>query len=342
VSNRSSATEPFLSSDPMEVLVTGAAGFVGQHLVRALLRSGCSVVAGTLEGEPPAVGDGVLDPSERAAVRWVPLDVTDDGSIAALLADATPSWLFHLAGQSSVGSSFQDVLGTWEVNATGTVRLVAAASERFGGAVRLVLVSSGEVYGVVPPAEQPIAEDRPTAPVSPYSAAKLAGEVGALQLARAGRADVVVARSFNHTGPGQSTRFALASWAEQLARIAAGEAEPVLRVGNLEVWRDILDVRDVVAAYLSLAERGGSGGVYNVCSGEAYSLATLARTLIDLSATEAELVVDPSRVRTADIPLLRGDPTRIRELGWSASIPIRQTLQDLFSFMSRSRNDGSE
>jgi GDP-4-dehydro-6-deoxy-D-mannose reductase len=317
----------------MNALVTGAAGFVGQHLARALLRGGWSVTGGTLDGtRPPA---GVLEPEEVAAIHWVALDVTREESIVPVLEGSAPRWLFHLAGQSSVGSSFGDVLGTWDVNASGTVRVVSEAARLFGDAVRMVLVSSGEVYGAVPAAEQPIAEGRVPVPLSPYAAAKLAGEVGALQLARTGAADVVIARSFNHTGPGQSSTFALASWAEQLARVRAGEADPVLRVGNLEVWRDLLDVRDVVAAYLLLAERGERGGVYNVCSGEARSLRELAGELIEVSGTGARLETDPSRLRPADIPHLRGDPARLRELGWTPTVPIAESLRDLFAHMQR-------
>jgi nucleoside-diphosphate-sugar epimerase len=164
---------------------------------------------------------------------------------------------------------------------------------------------------------------------SPREAAKLAAEVVATQLSRVGSADAVVARSFNHTGPGQSTRFALGNWAEQLGRIAGGSAEPVLRVGNLQARRDWLDVRDVVRAYIILAEAGSPGEIYNVCSGHSYSLEDLARMMIEATGLDIELVVERSRLRPADIPLLMGDPTRLEALGWRPRVPLRQTLGDL-------------
>jgi GDP-4-dehydro-6-deoxy-D-mannose reductase len=139
----------------------------------------------------------------------------------------------------------------------------------------------------------------------------------------------VITRSFNHTGPGHDPRFALASFARQLAAVRAGEAEPVLRVGNLEARRDYLDVRDVIAAYRLLLERGTPGEAYNVASGVARSMRELVETMIDVSGTGARLEVDPERVRPVDVPLLQGDPAKLRALGWEPRIPIRRTLSDL-------------
>ncbi len=310
-------------------LITGAAGFVGQHLVRELLGAGHQVIGGTLGGAPPS--EGVLREDEVAAVRWVRFDVTDEAGLAAVLGEIRPERVFHLAAQSSVGAAFTDVLGTWDVNATGTLRLLTACREQDLGGGRVLFVSSAEVYGPVPEAEQPIRETRPLHPINPYGASKAAGEMVALQEVAAAGLDVVIARSFNHTGPGQARRFALANWAAQLAEMRRGERQPVLQVGNLQARRDLLDVRDVVRAYRFLIEQGQSGGAYNVCSGEAYSLEEVVRQLVELSGTGAQVEVDADRLRPVDTPLLCGDPARIRQLGWIPQVPLRTTLVDLLA-----------
>ncbi|MBW3571781.1 MAG: GDP-mannose 4,6-dehydratase [Gemmatimonadetes bacterium] len=306
----------------MRVLVTGAAGFAGSWLVRALVGDGHAVFAAAQAGHAfPADGQGA---------EWLGMDVTSADSVADAVRRAAPQAVFHLAGQASVGDSFRDPLGTWDVNATGTLRIASALPS----GARLLLVGSAEAYGAVPEAEQPIGEDRPLRPCNPYAASKAAAEMAALQAGESGGIEVVVARSFNHTGPGQDPRFALASFARQLAIIRAGGAEPVLRVGNLSARRDLLDVRDVVRAYVRLMESGAPGRVYNVCSAVARSMREAVDELVEISGTRARLEVDPERVRPVDLPLLLGDDARLRALGWAPSIPFRQTLADLLEWQA--------
>jgi len=309
-------------------LVTGASGFAGGHLIRDLLADGIAVIGTTLGEDSSA--PSILDERERESVRWIPLDVTDPDEVDAVIGKASPHEIYHLAGQASVGASFSDVQGTWAANATGTLNVVQAAAEHVPTA-RVLVVSSSEVYGNVPEAEQPIREDRPAAPENPYGASKAAAEIAAVQLARSNRLRVVVARSFNHTGPGQSTRFALPNWAAQLRRIALGLEEPVIRVGNLEARRDLLDVRDVVRGYRRIIERGAACGIYNVASGSARRLREVVETMVEISGTGARIEVDPERLRPVDLPLLVGDASRLRELGWKPAIDLRGTLTDLLA-----------
>jgi GDP-4-dehydro-6-deoxy-D-mannose reductase len=307
----------------VRVLVTGAAGFAGAHLVRSLLADGCEVW-GTLQAghAPPA---GLRD------ARWLPMELAAGDSIAAAMREARPERVFHLAGQASVAGSFADPVATWEVNATGTLRLIAALPDD----ARLLFVSSAEVYGAVPEAAQPIAESRPLRPSNPYATSKAAAEMAVVEAALSRGVRAVTARSFNHTGPGQDARFALSAFARQLAAIRVGAAEPVLRVGNLEARRDYLDVRDVVHAYRVLIERGEPGAAYNVATGAAHSMAELLATLVELSGTGARVEVDPARFRPVDVPLLRGDASALRALGWEPRIPLRQTLADLLEHEER-------
>lgn len=314
---------------PMRVLVTGAAGFVGSWLVRALAAEGHTVTGASQDGLPsPHAGAEGADPVEA----WLPLELTEGASVRDAVGRARPQAVVHLAAQSSVGASFADPLGTWDVNATGTLRL----AEALPPGTRLLLVASAEAYGAVPEAEQPIAETRPLRPANPYAASKAAAEMAVLQ-AGAGARGVhpVVVRAFNHTGPGQEARFALPSFARQLAAIRLGRSEPVLRVGNLSARRDLLDVRDVVRAYVTLLARGEPGGVYNVCAGEAVSMREAVEALVEISGTRARIEVDPERVRPVDLPLLLGDASRVRALGWAPSIPFRRTLADLLDWHER-------
>lgn len=294
--------------------------------MRELLRTGCTVFGGVTGPGPEG---GTLGDEDLRATRWVQLDVTDPAALSAGVEEAQPEAVYHLAGQSSVAGSFSDPLGTWDVNATGTLRLLCALREGGCGSARVLFVSSAEVYGAVPEAEQPIREDRPLHPLSPYAASKAAAEMAALQSGESGGPPVVIARSFNHTGPGHDARFAMPSFAHQLVGVRAGRCEPALRVGNLSVRRDVLDVRDVVRAYRCLMEQGDPGTVYNVCSGEAHELQEMVEQMIELSGTGAKIEVDAERFRPIDLPLLVGDGSRIRALGWRPEVPLRQTLSDL-------------
>jgi GDP-4-dehydro-6-deoxy-D-mannose reductase len=299
--------------------VTGAEGFVGRWLVPAARTAGHEVVA--------SIAPGMAVPAEwrGQGLEVTRADITsahDRARLAAVAVDA----VIHLAAVSSGADARRDPAAAMAVNARATAGLVAA----FGAAPRrsrFLFVSTAEVYGGGH--EGPIDEDAPVAPISPYGASKAAAEVAVRSEAAASGLEVIIARAFPHTGPGQDHRFVLPAFAARL-REAKRRGEHQVAVGNLDVTRDMLDVRDVVRAYLALVERGVAGRVYNVASGRGQHLAECFRALAAIIGVDAEPVQDPALVRPADIPVLVGDPARIiAATGWSPQFPFPQTLQDL-------------
>jgi GDP-4-dehydro-6-deoxy-D-mannose reductase len=303
------------------VLVTGADGFVGRHLVQRLRREGHQVGAGCRPDSPPvAWGDSGIIP--------LALELTDDRSIARVL-DFAADAVVHLAAIASNREARDDPGLAWEVNAAGTARLAEGLGrrrERDGDPV-LLAVSTGEVYGVGGPA--PRRESDPLLPASPYAASKVAAEVAALEVGRRTGLRVTIARPFTHTGPGQQPKFALPGFVERL-RAAKASGDPVVPTGNLEPVRDLLDVRDVVEAYVLLLERGAPGEAYNISRGEGRSLAEMFAMLADLVGVRAEPRPDPGYVRSRDLPHLVGDSTKLRRAtGWKPRLSLDQTLRGL-------------
>lgn len=295
----------------MHLFVTGGAGFVGSRLARHALARGDRVSVAGLGDRPPPAGAHLAE-----------VDILDRAALARAFAAAAPDAVVHLAALSHVGESWTRMADYFRVNVLGTENLLAVAAT--GGGVPVVLASSAEVYGAVPEAEQPIGEQRPPAPRSPYALTKAAAE----RLALAAGATVV--RSFNLLGRGQSPLFALPSFARQLAAIARGEREAVLAVGNLAARRDFLHVDDGAEAYRLLVERGRPGEVYNLAGGEAPSIAEILDRLRSIAGVAVRIEVDPERVRPADLPLLCGDAGKLRALGWAPRRTVDDALADLW------------
>jgi GDP-4-dehydro-6-deoxy-D-mannose reductase len=301
----------------MRALVVGASGFVGRHLVTHLADAGDEVVA-----------------SDRASGGP---DICDADAIEAQFRDVAPAVVYHLAGQSDVARSWTDVTTTYRTNVEGLLNVLAAS--RAANVAKVVAVISADVYGDVRPEQLPLTEDTPMRPVSPYGVSKVAADFVALQAHLGYGMDVVRARPFTHIGPGQSPGFVASALASRIA-IAERDGLDEITVGTLDSRRDFTDVRDVVRAYRLLALHGRAGEVYNVCTGADISIQELADTLVSFATRPVRLVPDPALLRPADVPVLRGDASRLHDLtGWKPEIPLATTLHDVLDdWRERVRN----
>ncbi len=302
------------------ILVTGATGFAGSHLLDRLPSHARAIAWARPGGHAPP-------PAGSRDVQWQQVDVRDRAALKTALGDARPDVIFHLAGAPHVGSSFDNPAAPLESNALGTHYLLSAIADEIPAA-RVVVVTSAMVYG---PSADAHTEDSPLRPGSPYGLSKLAQDRLAALAATDG-IDAVIARPFNHTGARQVPSFAIPGFAQQIARIEAGLAEPVLRVGNLDAERDLTDVRDVVDAYGVIAARGEAGAAYNVCSGVAWRIGDLLEQLLRRSRVAVRVEQEEARMRPVELPRLVGDNTRLRALGWAPRVPIETMLDDVLEY----------
>jgi GDP-4-dehydro-6-deoxy-D-mannose reductase len=305
------------------VLVTGAAGFAGSHLLDVLLAGDCRVFG----LRRPGIGAEVQ--ARYPQVEWLEIELLDRETVRRTLASVAPDVLYHLAGAPHAGQSWGTSSDTLAINALATHHVIDGI--RLAGLrTRVIIPSSAYVYR---PADHALGEDDPLEPNNPYAISKIATELAARRATLHDGIPVVVARSFNHLGPRQDPSFFGSAVARQIAQMEAGHVDPVIRVGNLDARRDFTDVRDTVRAYVALAERGEPGRMYNVCSGQARVVRELLDGLITLSRVPVTVRTDPERLRPNDTPLLLGNPSRITsEVGWKPEIPFRQTLQDLLDY----------
>jgi GDP-4-dehydro-6-deoxy-D-mannose reductase len=300
------------------VLVTGAAGFAGSHLLEHLAGSG-DLVGWSPSSPPPAL--------VRLA-RWQQVDVLDGNRVYDELRTLKPRAIFHLAGQPHVADSWKDAAASLAINVLGTHRILDAV-ERLGYPCRVLVTGSAQVYA---PSSAPIAESDPLAPSSPYALSKLAQEQLALR-AGTGRMEVIVTRAFNHTGPRQKPTFLAPSVAWQIALIERGALSPVIKVGNLDPSRDVMDVRDTVRAYAALMKRGTPGSIYNVASGVARPVRTIVDALVARARVPIHIEQDPLRFRPNDLPVLVGDARRLTDAtGWMPEISFERMIDDLLDF----------
>ena len=308
----------------MKVLITGIAGFAGSHLAELALGEGAEVVGTVLPGAP---ADNLA--AIRDALRTVPCDLTEPGAVARILAETRPDRVFHLAGASVVGTSWAQRADVLRQNLEGTFQLLEGL--RHTPAPCLV-ISSAEVYGVVPETAQPITEARPPSPLSPYALSKACQELYAGYYVRAERLPIVIVRAFNHVGPRQGPGFVWSDIARQVAAIENGRRPPVLEIGIVTTRRDFTDVRDIVRAYWLCLEHGTPGEVYNAASGRARTIREVLDGFLSLASRPIEVRVAAERMRPIDLPVLVGDAGRLRALtGWKPEIPLEQSLADVLA-----------
>lgn len=303
----------------MRILVTGAGGFVGRHLVRELTQGGHEVLAFDQGCSSPVPG----------ATSSSTGDLRDAGAMDRLFAATRPDACAHLGGLSFVPAGKANPEIMLAVNIVGTVNVLEAVRAQVP-ACRVLVVSTAQVYQATA-GGPPAGEDTPLLPTTVYAISKAAADLTSLAYAKRYGLPVMTARPNNHTGPGQSPQFAVPSFARQVKAIARGEAKPPLRVGNLESRRDLSDVRDVVRAYRLLLENGRPGEAYNISSQNMVKMGAVLEELCRLAGVKPDLEVDPSLYRPAD-ESPRVDTTRIaRETGWKPQIPFSQTLRDVLS-----------
>ena len=289
------------------VLVTGAAGFAGRYLMERLRGSGAEVVGWSRDD---------VDLLDREAVR-------------TRIRELKPSLVYHCAGAAHVAHSWSDTAHPLRTNVLATHYLLDAL-RRSGASSRVLITGSATVYK---PEPGPIAEGAELGPTSPYGLSKLAQEELALRSGSEDGLDVIITRSFNHTGPRQRPSFVAPAMARQVALIEAGKADPVIQVGNLDVLRDITDVRDTVRAYELLMACGRTAEPYNVCSGVARRVRDLLESLCARGRVPVRIEVDPARLRPNDTSVLVGDPAKLQaDTGWAPKISFERMLDDLLEF----------
>jgi GDP-4-dehydro-6-deoxy-D-mannose reductase len=310
------------------VMVTGATGFVGGHLLGFLLKHTDACVYASKRRR----SDMSL-PEQTGRVRWVEMDVTDAHDVSSTLRSIRPTHLFHLAAQSFVPTSWKSPTETFRINAIGTLNVLEAVKS-LELDTRIHVAGSSEEYGYVRPVELPITEENPVRPLSPYAVSKVSADLSGQQYHRSYGLHVVVTRAFNHTGPGRGEVFVESNFSKQIAAIELGIQEAAISVGNLEAARDFSDVRDIVRAYWLALERGRPGEVYNICSSRALTIQELLDSLLGLStARDIEVTPDPERMRPSDVPVLLGDCSKFqRETGWKPEISAERTWRDLLNY----------
>ncbi|MFN2446589.1 MAG: GDP-mannose 4,6-dehydratase [Vicinamibacterales bacterium] len=304
------------------VLVTGAAGFVGRHLLQELIREEADVVGWYRPG-------AVRGPYAATGVRWLGVDLLDRAAVRSAIGDSPPAQIYHLAGYSNVAQSWTHTREVFESNVLATHHLFDALKDAHLRP-RVLVSLSAAVYR---PASRPLVEDDVLEPLNPYATSKLAQEMVAAAAFAEDGIPTLLARAFNHTGPGQPPGFIAPDIARQLALIEFGHMEPALSLGNLDAARDLSDVRDVARAYVAMMKRASPGVPYNVCSGTAVSVKALVDTLIAAAKVPVRVIQDPAKFRPVDVPLIQGDHGRLSaDTAWQPEISLDRTLTDVLDY----------
>ncbi|MCP2520694.1 GDP-mannose 4,6-dehydratase [Candidatus Aminicenantes bacterium AC-335-A11] len=305
----------------MKAFITGLTGFVGKYL-SSFLRKNNVEVYGTSYPEKP--------PSHEKNIFYV--DIKKSRSLSELIKEIQPEYIFHLAAISNVHISWKKRKLTMDTNVIGTLNLLEAI-RKYSPKSRLLLIGSSDIYGCSIKEKKVFKENDNPAPINPYGISKLFQEILGKFYSSIENLWIIMTRSFNHTGPGQTPIFVCSDWAKQIAEIEKGIKEPVLKVGNLDSIRDFTDVRDIVRAYYLLILKGRKGEVYNVCSGKAYSLREILDMLVSHSKISIRVEIDKRKVRKTDFPFLVGDNSKlVSHTGWRPEINLEKTLLDLLNY----------
>jgi GDP-4-dehydro-6-deoxy-D-mannose reductase len=311
----------------LRVLVTGISGFAGSHLAELALSRGARVF-GTIRWRSRRENIEHIEDQ----IELIDCDLKDPTSVRNCLVVSKPDFIFHLAAQSFVPTSWHAPVETLCTNIIGQVNMFEAVRD-LGMKPRIQLACSSEEYGMVYEDEIPIKENNPLRPLSPYAVSKVTQDMLGYQYFMSYGMDIIRTRAFNHTGPRRGYVFVTSNFAKQIAQIEKGKREPIISTGNLEAKRDFSDVRDVVRAYWLALEKGKSGEVYNIASGRVVTIKEMLDMLLAKSTVNVKTKQDPSRMRPSDVELLIGDFTKITEqTGWKPEIPLEKTLEDLLNY----------
>ena len=311
----------------MRALVTGGCGFAGSHLVERLVATGREVTVMAAPGEPTLSLSAIRD-----HVELVHCDLRDKEGCFDLVKHHAPDILYHLAAIAFLPDAEADPAGLFAINVGGTINLAKAILQHAPNA-KMLYVSSAEVYGMVEPSQIPMTETLPVKPANLYAFSKAFSENLLFDAMERNGLRMTICRPFTHIGPRQSPKFAASGFARQIAQIEKGQAEPVIKVGNMDARRDLMDVVDMAEAYQVAAERVDSPGPFNIGTGLVVRIGEVLDILMNQSSAKLSVEVDPARLRPLDIPIVAGDPAKFsKATGWQPRIPLEATLQSLLDY----------
>jgi len=304
----------------MKALITGVNGFVGNYLAKYLVEQGYTVYGTVIE-----------DNVQMENVNIKKMNLLNKEEVMETIKSINPDTIYHLAGQSAVGLSWKNPTLTMDVNINGTINLLDAVREN-NIDTKVLIIGSSDEYGIIKPEDCPIDEEHVLNPTSPYAISKMTQEQIAKLYINSYNMNLIMVRAFNHIGPMQSKNFVVSDFASKIAEIEKG-VEPVIRVGNLEAYRDFTDVRDITRGYVMLMENGTIGELYNIGSGNPYKIQDILDILLSLSNTKIKIEIDPERLRPSDVPIIQCDNSKIKShINWVPQYDIKNTLKDTLDY----------
>ncbi|MBI2251435.1 MAG: GDP-mannose 4,6-dehydratase [Armatimonadetes bacterium] len=313
----------------MRVLITGITGFVGSYLAEYFLENyPKNKIYGTLRWRSRLENIEHI----KRKINLIECDLKDANSVSKMIEEVVPDYIFHLAAQSFVPTSWHAPTDTLTTNIVSQINIFEAV-KKIDNHTKIQIAGSSEEYGLVLENELPIKETNPLRPLSPYGVSKVAQDLLGYQYFMSYKMSIVRTRAFNHTGPRRGEVFVESNFARQIVEIEKGYQEPIIKVGNLEAKRDYTDVRDIVRAYHLALEKGESGEIYNICSGKAYKINEVLELLLSHTKIKIKIQEDPDRFRPSDVPVLLGDNSKFKKkTKWTATINFEQTLKDILAY----------